>query len=442
MKILCSFVLSFFLVSNVWAKPITAIDIHFWHAMTGQLGRVLNQLVTQFNQSQDRYRIVPIYKGNYAETLTVTVAAFRGRQHPALVQIYEVGTATMLHPPGVIVPVHQLRTAGGEKVPTDMIMPAIRAYYSDRQNRLLAMPLNASSAVLYYNKQQFQQAGIENEKPGATWPQMATISERLLKAGTTCGFTTAWPSWIQLEEFSAWHNVAIADAENGFGGTKARMQINNPVVLNHLAHLAKWQQRSIFRYGGRNNDATSLFTSGKCAMLMQSSGALNSLQAMSDFPVGVAPLPYWPEVKGAPQNTIIGGAAVWALSGHPPEVYQGIAAFFKFLLETEVQVKWQQLTGYIPLTDKAYQLSLEQGFYDHNPGAKVALESLRNKAPTPFSRGIRLGNYVMIRSLNNAAIEAIVSGMKTPQRALRELNAMNNHVLQQFDNNTRQRGSS
>ena len=422
--------ISFLLLFTIPAHAIT--KIYFWHSMGGALGNTVQHLTHEFNQSQHKYQIIPVYKGNYSETLTSTVAAFRAGQQPTIVQIFEVGTATMINPPGVVVPAYKLMHDTHLTLDANSFIPAVHSYYSDNKGRLLAMPFNSSAAVLFYNKTAFKKAGLNPNKPPKTWPELAADSKQLLKAGYSCGFSSAWPSWIQLENFSSWQNLPIATEDNGFASANAKMIFNNPTVIHQLTSLVNWQHQNIFHYGGREDNALALFTSGQCQMLMESSGSRSGLKQNVNFKLGTAELPYWPHVKGAPQNAIIGGAALWALTGKTHAQYAGTAAFFKFLSSPKIQAYWQQQTGYIPVTKAAYQLSKRQGFYKKNPGAMIAIKELSNKPPKPYTKGLRLGNYSQIRDINCEEMEAAITGSKTPTQAIDNAVRRDNQLLRQF----------
>ena len=420
------------------ALALGRIKIMFWESMAGSLGTATNHIVEQFNHSQKQYQVIPVFKGNYNESLTSLVAAFRAKQQPAIAQVFEVGTAMMTHPKGIIIPVYQLMHMAHLTFNSHDFIPSIRDYYANAKGQLLGLPFNSSSAVLYYNKNEFIQAGLNPNRPPRTWPAVAADAKKLRKAGIRCGFTSTWPSWIQIETFSAWHNIPVATENNGMSdhhGLNARMLIDNPLVLKQLRHLVAWEKTGIFRYGGREDDAQSLFTSGVCAMMLQSSGARTELIKAAPFTVGTGYLPYWPDAKGAPQNTIIGGAALWAMSGISKKVDLGVARFFAFLSQPKIQMEWQQATGYVPVTQRAYQLSKQAGFYQKNPGAKIAIEELNHKPPKPYTRGVRLGNYPQIRDINDESIEAALTGQKTPKQALAFAVKRDNILLRQFQSN-------
>lgn len=418
-----------------WAS-FAVTEITFWHSMAGPLGNKLNDIINQFNISHPQYHIVSIYKGDYNQTLTATVAAFRAQQQPDIVQIFEVGTATMLNPQGIIVPVYQLFHDAHLSFASNDILPPIRFYYSDRNMNLLAMPFNSSSPVLFYNQNAFKKAGISIQHPPKTWPQVFNDAQKLLKAGYRCGFTTTWPSWTQLENFSAWHNLPFATEQNGFNNNNAQLVFNNMDVIKHINTLAEWQKNNVFQYGGRGDRAFSLFTSQRCAMLIDSSGSVPDLETFSKFHVGISSLPYWPNIKDAPQNTSIGGAALWALTGHSKIEYRGIAEFFTFLAQPKIVAEWQQASGYLPITYSGYQYSIQSGFYKLHPGAEIAVKELIHKPITSNSTGIRLGNYMKIRENNEQILESIWSGQQNTSIGLNDAVKDGNILLKEFARNT------
>ena len=216
---------------------------------------------------------------------------------------------------------------------------------------------------------------------------MEAAAKKLQAAGVPCGFTTEWPSWAQIENLSAWHNVPIATKANGFGGLDTELKINGPLQVRHLANLAEWQKSKLFDYGGRGDSAKPKFYSGECGMTMASSGARLGIITNMKAEVGIGMLPYWPDVAGAPQNSIIGGATLWVLKGQKPAEYKGVARFFAYLSKPDVQAWWHQETGYLPITQAAYELSRKQGFYDKNPGADVAIKQMTLNPPTGEFQG-------------------------------------------------------
>jgi sn-glycerol 3-phosphate transport system substrate-binding protein len=421
-------------IALVAASPAHAVtEIAWWHAMSGQLGRQLEKLAADFNATQSDYRIVPSYKGNYTETVTAAIFAFRSRGQPAIVQVNEIGTATMMAAKGATYPVFELMRDEAEAFSSTAYLPAITGYYIDIAGNMLSFPFNASTPILYYNKDLFRAAGLDPEVAPKTWPEVGAAAKRLRAAGAACGFTTAWPSWINIENFSAFHNLPIATRANGLGGLDAVLTFNNPVTVRNIAQLADWQTTKVFDYSGRATSAEPRFQNGECGIFIGSSATRADIRANSKFEIGYGMLPYWPDVEGAPQNTIIGGATLWVLRDRPRDEYKGVAKFFAFLSRPEVQASWHQNTGYLPITRAAFDLTRAQGFYDRNPGTAISIEQITLKMPTENSKGLRLGSFVLIRDVIDDELEQAFSGKKSAQAALDSAVERGNRLLRQFE---------
>jgi sn-glycerol 3-phosphate transport system substrate-binding protein len=415
------------------SPALAATDIMWWHAMSGELGRQLEKLASDFNASQTEYRIVPSYKGNYTETVTAAIFAFRSRSQPAIVQVNEIATATMMAAKGAIYPVFELMRDQSEAFTPAAYLPAVTGYYTDVAGNMLSFPFNASTPILYYNKNLFRSAGLDPEMAPKTWPELGAAAKKLRAAGATCGFTTSWPSWINVENFSAFHNLPISTRANGFDGLDAVLNFNNPLLVRHIAQLAEWQTTKLFDYSGRATTAEPRFWNGECGIFIGSSATRADIKANSRFEVGYGMLPYWPDVAGAPQNSTIGGATLWVLRDRPRDEYMGVAKFFGFLSKPEVQAAWHQNTGYLPVTRAAFDLTRAQGFYDRNPGTAISIEQMTLKPPTANSKGIRLGSFVLIRDVIDDELEQAFAGKKSAQSALDAAVERGNRLLRQFE---------
>ena len=419
------------------ASALAATEVEWWHAMGGGLGKKVDEIAADFNASQDDYVVKPVFKGNYSETMTSAIAAFRAGKGPDIVQIFEVGTATMMSAKGAIVPVHQLMADFAPKEGTafdpNAYLSAVTGYYTDTDGKMLSMPFNSSTPVTYYNKDVLAKAGVDSLPQ--TWQEMGAALKKVIDSGAaSCGLTTTWPSWVMLENFSARNDVPFASQANGFAGTETRLEFNTTAVVDHIQRLDDWQADKRFVFGGRFDDAAPKFYSGECAMMMGSSASYAGVkESAKGFEFGVAPLPYDSDVIETPQNSIIGGASLWVLSGHSDEEYQGVAKFFQYLSKPEVQADWHQFTGYLPITIAAAELTREQGFYAENPGTDVAITQMTSATPTENSKGLRLGNMVQIRDVINEELEKIFSGKESVQDGLDNAVKRGDSLLEKFE---------
>ena len=414
------------------APAMAQTEIQWWHAMTGANNDVIVKLANEFNASQNEYKVVPTYKGSYADTMNAGIAAFRAGNAPHIMQVFEVGTATMMAAKGAVKPVQQLMLEAGEKFDPKSYLPAITGYYSTSKGEMLSFPFNSSSMVMWINKDALAKAGVTAIPK--TWPEVFDAAKKLKAAGyATCGFSTAWTTWANLEQLSAWHNVPLATKANGLDGFDTELKFNGPVQVRHLENLVNLQKDKTFDYSGRTNTGEGRFTSGECPIFLTSSAFFGNVKANAKFAFAAAPMPYYPDVPGAPQNSIIGGASLWVMGGKKAEEYKGVAKFFTFLSDTDRQAKLHIESGYLPITKAAYEKVKASGFYKDNPDRETPLLELTNKEPTENSRGLRLGNMVQMRDDWSEEIEAALAGKKSAKQALDDAVARGNQTLRQFE---------
>jgi len=407
-------------------------EIQWWHSMTAVNNEWVNDLAKQFNESQKEYKIVPTFKGVYDESMTAAIAAFRSGNAPHILQVFEVGTATMMASKGATVPVGKIMTDAGLNFDPKAYIPAVAGYYTAPNGQMLSFPFNSSTTIFYYNKDAFKKAGLNPDVAPKTWPEVFEAAKKLKASGHSCPMTLAWQGWTQLESFSTWHNVEFATKANGMGGMDSRMKVNSPLHVKHIDNLGKAAAAGEFVYKGRASSAQASFTSGECAMIQTSSGFYGDVAKNAKFSYALAPLPYYPDVKGAPQNTVIGGASLWVMAGKKAEEYKGVAKFFDFLSQSKVQAASHQRTGYLPVTMAAYDLTEKSGFYQKNPGTDVAVQQMIRKV-TDNSRGIRLGNYVQIRTIEDEELEQVWSGKKSGKEALDSIVKRGDELLVRFE---------
>ncbi|WKU18426.1 sn-glycerol-3-phosphate ABC transporter substrate-binding protein UgpB [Advenella alkanexedens] len=413
-----------------------ATEITFWHSMEGPLGERVNEIVNDFNQKQTDYKIKPTYKGAYGESMNAGIAAYRAGQAPDIIQVFEVGTATMMFSKGAIKPIQEMSEEAGNPIDPKNFVPGIAGYYSEPNGKLASMPFNSSTPVFYYNKDMFEKAGLDPNSPPKTYTQIHEAAKKLKEAGIECGYTTAWPSWVLVENFSALHNLPYATKNNGFDGLDARIELNKEGFVKHFKFLNEMAKDGTFTYGGRGDAANALFSSGKCAMFTGSSGSRANFSKNAPFKFGISTLPYYDDVPGAPQNSVIGGASLWVFNNKSPEVNKGITEFFQYISSPEVAAKWHQDTGYVPVVKAAYDLTKESGFYDKNPGTDVPFIQL-NVETTDESRGVRLGFLPQIRDIQDAEMENIFAQKVSVEEGLENMQKRANELLQRFENSNK-----
>lgn len=414
--------------------------IVWWHAMTAALGQEVDRLVHAFNATQDTVEVAAIYKGGYADLLTATIAAYRAGQAPHIAQIFEVGTGTMLVAGKAVKQVWELAKETGVTIDPNAYIPAVRGYYSLADGRMAAMPFNSSTAMMWINRDAFRKAGLDAAKPPATWPEVLAAARRIKeKSAAEIPMTTSWPTWIQLEQYSALHNLPFATEANGFNALDAELTINSKQHVKHIQRLLDAAQEGTFKYAGRDNAPDPLLVSGQAAIHFNSSGMRGDLVKSAKFDWAEAFLPYDPDIIATPLNSIIGGASLWTMTapGRTAAEYKGVAEFLTFLGKPENDAAWHQHTGYVPVTLAGFALSQQQGFYEKNPGADLPTRQLTRGQITDNSRGLRLGRLPEIRNIIQEELEKALQGSQTAQQTMDNAVDRGNKVLREFQKSVR-----
>lgn len=410
------------------AQAIT--EIQFWHAMSGHLGDAVDTLVQRFNDQQSDYEIKPLRKGTYPETLAAVLAASRSLTPPHIVQVFEVGTQTMLMS-GAVIPVFELMRE--QHVPMDwhdFIQP-VQSYYS-KDGRLYSLPFNASTPILYYNKDAFRKARLNPDRPPTTWRDMGEFAKRLIASGAAkCGISTGWPAWILFENMAAWHDIPFATKDNGFGSLDTQLLINGEFQTTLIGQLVAWQAENIYRYGGRMDAPDPIFVNGECAMYLQSSALIGRFTRSVPFQWGTSQLPHWgePYKRG---TSLPGGATLWVMKGLPASDYKGVAQFLKFLAKPEQQAWWHQATGYVTITNASLKHLAYTNHFLRSPDQWTAFAQLTSGNNTPHSQGIRLGHFVAVRDAIEDELENILAGKKSVKQGLDDAVAKGNEILKEF----------
>lgn len=402
-------------------------EISWWHAMTGANAEVVEKIAADFNASQADYKVTAVFKGTYPETLNAGIAAFRAGQAPDIIQVFDVGTGVMMAAEGAIKPVAEVL---GDSFDKSAYLPGIVAYYSRPDGTMLSFPYNSSSPILYYNKDIFEKAGLDADTPPKTWTEVWDMAKKIKESGAApCGYTSTWLTWIHTENFAAWNDVPFATNENGLADVNAELKINEPIFVNHFQALADLAKDGTFKYGGRTSEAKQIFLAGECGIFTESSGGLGDI-VKSGMNYGIGQLPY-DEAGNGPQNTVPGGASLWVMGGKSDETYEGVAAFFTYLSQTDVQEYLHQTSGYLPVTMEAYEATKASGFYEKNPGREVPITQMMGKEPTANSKGVRLVNLPQVRDIENEEFEKMLAGEQTAQEALDAAVSRGNEAIRQ-----------
>ncbi len=386
--------------------------VTFWHAMSGSRAKVVDALVEGFNKSHPGMTVEALYTGSYGETVTKGLAAVKAGNPPVLLQSYEVGTQTMKDS-GAIIPIKNLNR--GEVDFNEVVEPIMKYYSYDGE--MYSMPFNSSTAMIYYNKDLFEKAGLDPDKPPATFDEIYEYGKKIVDMGLAKGgISFGWPAWI-FEQMHAYHNEYYANNKNGRDGRADEVYINKEFGVRVLSEWQKWAKDGVLVYGGRTYKANDPFLAGEFAMLVQSTSSLAGIIKKADFNLGTAYLPRIPDY-GKKGNSVIGGASIWLMSGHSDEVNVAAWEFLKYLFKVDNAVMWHKQTGYFPVNKKAYSSLKNEGWFEKDPRFATAFDQIMSGDTGHAATGVLLGNFVQIRDIVGVAIEDVVVNMKDPQQVL------------------------
>ncbi|MDR6816370.1 sn-glycerol 3-phosphate transport system substrate-binding protein [Neorhizobium sp. 2083] len=417
------------LMGATGADAADRVKIEWWYAISGKLGDTVQQLISDFNKSQDKYEVVGTFKGNYEETMAAMVAAYRVNQQPAILQSAERGFMTMLNS-GAVIPVDQLMAKQGYKTDwNDFIKPVAGFYIVN--GKPAALPFNSSTPILWYNADAFKAAGFD--APSDTWQglekQLYALKEKKI---TDCSMALPGDfQWSLIENYSAINNYPFATKANGYAGLDTEFVYNKTGVVGQVARLKKWVDDGVLKIAGQGVAPISLFTSGTCATIINSTASHSGVEADAKFKWSAAVMPH--EEGADVRNGTIGGASLWAVKGKSEEVQAGVAAFFNFVAQPDTQEWWSKATGYVPVTNTAYRKMKAEGYFKDHPTREIAIEQLSRGEPTDNSRGFRFGNHNQSTAILIEEIQAVWTGKKTPQEALDNSVKRGNEILRQYE---------
>ena len=412
--------------TGAWAQT----EIQFWHAMGGRLGEVVEEVAAKYNASQSDYVLVPTYKGGYEDTMTAGIAAFRAGQQPHLIQIFDAGAATIINAPGATIAVADLLTEYADGFNADDYIEGVRNFYADSSGKMIGMPFNSSTPLLYYNKDILAEAGID--APPTTWEEFEAMAPKIKDAGYQALAQSHSP-WIFSENFHSRHNIQLATGNNGYDSTDVEILYNNDHMKMHWSKVKEWLDAGYYGFYGRGwGDNQDAFVQKKTAMWLGSSGSFGGLKASTDFEFGTTYLPYWESITTEPKSTFIGGAALFAMSGKSDEENAATADFLEFLSSSEIQYFWHKETGYVPITNAAYDMAKKDGYYESTPDAEIGILQLTLPAGE-WTKGYRLGYYVQIREVMYKHYDDIFSGNASVDDAFAAIESESNDLLERFD---------
>ncbi|WP_172197295.1 ABC transporter substrate-binding protein [Saccharibacillus qingshengii] len=420
------------------AKPAESagpVKVVWWHAMSGELGGVVDELVKQFNDSQDEVEVEAVFQGTYDESLNKLKTSMGSGTGPTLIQTYEIGSRFMIDS-GAITPVQQF--IDGESYDVSHLEENILGYYTF-DDRLYSMPFNTSNPILYYNKDAFKKAGLDPENPPTTYEEVEKAAKTLTE-GSMTGGSFAIYGWF-MEQLLANQGAELLNNSNGRAGMADQAQLGSPAAVSTLEWWKKMvDEGTLLNLGRKTDDTKKAFAAGQVAMTLDSTASLRGIvqAAEGKFEVGTAPLPKPAAADADKGGVVVGGASLWILNDRPEEEQQAAWKFIKFLAEPKTQAYWHVNTGYFPITKEAYNEDLVKENLKKYPQFQTAIDQLHGTKLTPATQGAVMGVFPEARQLTETAIEEALTGAAKPQDALDRASAEITQKIQEYNSTVAQ----
>jgi sn-glycerol 3-phosphate transport system substrate-binding protein len=414
------------LLSATVPAMLRAADFEFWYAHGGLYAQAIDELCAGFNQAYPQDHVHCLPQGTYEQTMRKAVAAYRAGQQPAVVEIYDIGTADMLHS-DAIYPVDALMQDTGHTTDDADYLDGIRRFYATAGGRLLSQPFGASTLVLYGNRKKLAAAGIRQLPQ--TWEAFGQALQALKAHGESCPAVADYTPWKMLDQVNAVQGAAIASAHNGHDGLAARYAFADGIHRRYMRDVARWHAQGLLLPAilTHANDQSLAFADGECAMAIDATGAYAIVAKAGIVDAQVGPLPVYAGTTR--YGNTIGGSSLWVLKGKPAAVYPAVARFLAYLRQPQQQVFFSARTGYLPLTrDAEQQLA-------HSPAAsdaiRVGLASMAGPG-NPYNAGVRLGFMALFRVIWQEEVQRALAGRESMDDALQHAQARGNLLLERF----------
>ena len=408
----------------VWA----ATEVPVWHTLQGHNAEAFQDLIKAYNRSQSDIKVVARAFDTPEALDQALTAAAQSKDLPALAQIGDSHTLEDIAQRSYVQPFHVLQKSPALKN-ARWFVSSDNAFVHDAKGQLMAFPYMLEIPVMYYNLDAFKKAGLTPAVPQRTWMELQGQLVTLANNGSRkCPLTSNLPVSINLENLAAVNNQLYASADNGLKAKGLPSFSFDATYVRHLALMITWVRAEIMTRPDGGLRSISRFGEGECAVLMSSSGHIGEFLAQRKLHYAVSGLPYYPEVTRKPGNPFVSGAGLWVMKS-PKPVTDATASFLGWLSQPEQAAKWYQQTGYLPLTQAAFDATPAD--YYANLGQWRDLVAVYSSKSALTGQGFRIHNYPAIRARFQQILDSALDGKQPAVTALNAAAAEANTLVRQ-----------
>lgn len=403
--------------------PSGVVNLTLWHSMRSPYSGALERIVKEFNESQATYQVEPIYQGSYTESLNKLIAASGTSNIPALIQLDDISTQLM-QDSGAITPVQDF--IDEDSYDLSDFEPKALAYYK-HGDTLDSMPFNLAGPILFYDKQDFADAGLDTETPPQTLDEVRADAEKLVKRDsngtvTRNGIALQVSPWF-FEQMLAKQGALYVNNDNGRSDRATEALLDGPEGQAILTWYRDMVKDGLAYYANDDTDALLSVAQDRTSMSIGSTAVLGAAVALvavaGEDPkrLGTGPIPAPAPPAGKEGGIIVGGASLWILKDRSKDEQRGAWEFIKFASTPEQQAQWHADTGYFPTRLSAYNLPAATGREQQFPQFKTAIDQLHNSPDNVATQGALLGRFPQVRDRVTKAFQQVLAGAD-PKREL------------------------
>ena len=404
------------------AQTRTELTLYYPIAVGGPLTKVIDNLVAGFEKENPNVKVNAVYAGNYDDTRIRALAAHKAGQPAQLSVLFSIDLYELLEQ-DLIVPFEDMAKSDADKAWLKSFYPALmtNGTYKDKT---YGIPFQRSTIVLYWNKAAFKDAGLDPEKPPTNWNEMRDMAAKLVKKDG--GNVSRWGVMVPSTGYPYWMFQAFA-RQNGqdlMSPDGTRTNFTHPDVVNALQYWVDLGRKHTVMPAGTVEWGTlrQNFIEGKTAMMWHTTGNLTAVKDSAKFPFGVAMLPASKQ-PGSPT----GGGNWYVFKKSTPQEREAAFQFIKWITAPERAADWSIATGYVAVSPAAYETPKLKSYVSEFPPAAVARDQF--KFATPELSTFQTGR---VRKALDDAIQAALTGSKTPAEALKTAQGESERLLKPY----------
>ena len=417
-------------VSSAQDEPVT---LEFWHAMSGNLGELVDELVARFNDSQEGIVVNATFQGSYDDTYNALLAALETDTLPNVTQNFDIASQTMFDFPNLL-PAYSVM---GDDFDTEAFIPAVRDYYSD-ENGLVALAFNSSTPIVYANVDMLAAAGIEELPTDWTFSEFTALCDAVMEANELeyC-VSIGQVGWF-FEQILANSGGLYFDNNNGRTGRAETAVFNEGQGVEVFTFLTDLYLNGYApNLGSTWTDTDATFQAGQAAFIFDSTSDVAIINN-SEFDVTTTFIPH--SDSSERNGVVIGGAALWLIDSGDDAINDAAWQFMQFMAQPEQQVTWHVGSGYFPVLTAVQDSEEIQAFWAENPNFVTAVEQLvttttmlEDDSINYAVLGGRAGPFPAIRRLIVDAYGRVLDDGLSPQEALDEAAELANGELENYN---------